>query len=145
MNTNLFICGDIVNKTKKESFIDVKLEKIINQQDYSICNFEAPIEGEELAYQKAGPSLSQKKETLEILKKTGFDLLLLANNHMYDYGHEGLIKTMFLAKKHNLETIGAGKNYEEAYKPLIKELNGLKIAFINASEAQFGVLDGTNL
>ena len=52
---------------------------------------------------------------------------------------------MFLAKKHNLETIGAGKNYEEAYKPLIKELNGLKIAFINASEAQFGVLDGTNL
>tara|TARA_R110002051_G_scaffold325568_1_gene428958 strand:- start:7425 stop:8555 length:1131 start_codon:yes stop_codon:yes gene_type:complete len=145
MKTNIFICGDIVNKTKNESFIDVQLEKIIDKQDYAICNFEAPVEGEGAIFKKAGPNLAQKKETIEILKKSGFDLLLLANNHMYDYGHEGLIKTMSLAKKHSIETIGAGKNYEEAYKPLIKDLNGLKIAFINASEAQFGVLDETNL
>lgn len=145
MKTNIFIAGDIVNSKNETSFIDNKLEQVIQDNDFAVCNFEAPVQGEGKKYTKVGSNLSQKKETLEILKKSGFDLLLLANNHMYDYGHEGLTKTITLAKEQNLETIGAGTNYEEAYKPLIKELNGLKIAFINASEAQFGVLDGTNL
>lgn len=145
MSANILIVGDIVNTKKDDSFIDTKLEKIIIEQDFSICNFEAPIEGEGSIYQKVGPNISQKKETIEILKKSGFDLLLLANNHMYDYGSEGMKKTISLAKNHKLDVIGAGKSYSEAYKPLIKEINGLKIGFVNASEAQFGVLDGSNL
>jgi hypothetical protein len=144
MEAKIFICGDIVNTKVSDSFIDTKLEKIIKEQDFAICNFEAPIEGESI-FQKAGPNISQKKETIEILKKSGFDLLLLANNHMYDYGALGLEKTISIAKEHNLEVIGAGDSYSKAYSPLIKKINGLKIGFVNASEAQFGVLDGGNL
>lgn len=145
MEAKIFICGDIVNTQSKDSFIDESLERIIREQDFSICNFEAPIEGTGVKFPKAGPNISQKKETIEILKKSGFDLLLLANNHMYDYGREGMLHTISVAKSHKLEVIGAGDSYKEAYKPLIKEINGLKIGFVNASEAQFGVLDGSDL
>ena len=42
-----------------------------------------------------------KKETIQILNKSGFNLLLLANNHIYDYGIEGLKNTLKEAKKVN--------------------------------------------
>lgn len=145
MSTNILIVGDIVNTKNNGSFIDSKLEKIIKEQDFSICNFEAPVEGNGIKYLKVGPNISQKRNTIEILKKSGFNLLLLANNHMYDYGSEGLRDTISLAKHHKLDFTGAGFSYSEAYSPFIKEFNGLKIGFVNASEAQFGVLDGNNL
>ena len=145
MSVNILIVGDIVNTKNKESFIDTDLQELIKSQDYSVCNFEAPVQNSGLKYPKAGPSIFQNKETIEILKKAGFDLLLLANNHMYDYGEIGLLDTIKLAKTFNLETVGAGENFKKAYKPLIKEINGLNICFINACEAQFGVLDDINL
>ena len=145
MSANILIVGDIVNTKNKESFIDSDLQELIKSQDYSVCNFEAPIQNSGLKYPKAGPSIFQNKETIEILKKAGFDLLLLANNHMYDYGETGLLDTIKLAKAFNLNTVGAGENFKKAYKPLIKEINGLNICFINACEAQFGVLDDINL
>ena len=145
MSANILIVGDIVNTKNKESFIDSDLQKLIKSQDYSVCNFEAPVENSGLKYPKAGPSIFQNKETIEILKKAGFNLLLLANNHIYDYGGTGLLDTIKLAKKFNLDTAGAGENFKKAYKPLIKEINGLNICFINACEAQFGVLDDNSI
>lgn len=145
MNANILIVGDIVNTKNKDSFIESDLQEIISNQDYSVCNFEAPIENLGLKYPKAGPSIFQNKETIKILKESGFDLLLLANNHMYDYGEKGLLDTIKLAEKYNLETVGAGEDFKKAYQPIIKEINGLKICFINGAEAQFGVLDHSNL
>ena len=145
MSANILIVGDIVNTKNKESFIDSDLQKLIKNQDYCVCNFEAPVENSGLKYPKAGPSVFQNKETIEILRESGFDLLLLANNHMYDYGETGLLDTIKLAKTFNLDIVGAGENFKKAYKPLVKEIKGLNICFINACEAQFGVLDDINL
>ena len=144
MKAKIFISGDIVNTQNTIPFISNDLQKIIQEQDFSVCNFEAPIEGVGAKIIKAGPHLNQKSETIKLLETAGFNLLLLANNHIYDYGEEALVTTMQKASEANLHTIGAGLNKEDAYKPLIKEINGIKIGFINACEAQFGVLDGTN-
>ena len=144
MNARLFFCGDIVNTKCQKSFISDEIQTIIKSQDYSICNFEAPIEGYGEKAQKAGPHVAQKAETLKLLKDAGFSLLLLANNHIYDYGEVALSATIDEISKHDLNCIGAGLDYKGAYKAFIKEINGIKIAFINASEAQFGVLDNTD-
>ena len=66
MSTNILIVGDIVNTKNNSSFIDSKLERIIKEQDFSICNFEAPVEGKGLKYLKVGPTISQKRNTIEI-------------------------------------------------------------------------------
>src|SRR5699024_12308148 len=53
---------------------------------------------------------------------------------------EALEKTIEIANEEGLETIGAGMNFKEAYEPLIKVINNIKIGFINVCEAQFGVI-----
>lgn len=139
---NFFVCGDIVNYHNADGIVcNECIEEIIKQADYSICNFEAPIVGFGTPQLKIGPHHSQRVETVRGLKKQGFDLLLLANNHIYDYGPEGIAETIKEAHANNLDVIGAGGTATEAYEPLIKEIKGIKFGIINACEAQFGVID----
>ena len=42
--TRIFVCGDIVNSVAHEVFCDKEMEKLIQKADYSVCNFEAPVE-----------------------------------------------------------------------------------------------------
>ena len=39
MSFKFFACGDIVNLTAKEDFIDDSLKDIIKNSDVAICNF----------------------------------------------------------------------------------------------------------
>ena len=136
----IFIGGDIVNLVTHEAFCDKEMEKLIQNADYSVCNFEAPVRTNSKPILKAGRNMQQIRETVKMLKEQGFNLLLLANNHIFDYGMQGLKETVEEAKDNTIETMGAGLNFELAYKPLIKIINGVKFGFINACEAQFGQL-----
>lgn len=139
----IFICGDIANLVSNELvsnelFCDQEMQDLIKGAEYSICNFEAPVETTANPALKAGPNIQQRKETIKLLKQQGFDLLLLANNHIYDYGIKGLKKTLYEAQKQSIDTLGANVTINLTYKPLIKNINGIRFGFINACEAQFG-------
>lgn len=136
----LFASGDVYNCEQSSGLICSKeIENIINSCDYAVCNFEAPIHVNVPKEPKMGPSLSQYRGTVRGLKKHGYNLLLLANNHMLDYGLEGLSETINEIKNNKLEFIGAGLEFNDAYLPLIKEVNGTTVGLFNACEAQFGV------
>lgn len=60
----------------------------------------------------------------------GFNVVSLANNHVFDLGVEGLRNTIEILKKHNIQYCGAGLNYEEASKPAVIECNGKRIAIL---------------
>ncbi|SFQ68987.1 poly-gamma-glutamate synthesis protein (capsule biosynthesis protein) [Halopseudomonas formosensis] len=138
----IFICGDVVNTEKQSGeILSPSLEQIVLGADYAICNFEAPVEGAGSPIAKSGPHIQQKATTLYGLKKQGFDLIQLANNHIMDFGSSGLMETIKQAHLAKLDVIGAGADFNSAYKPLIKEINGVVFGIINACEAQFGVLD----
>jgi poly-gamma-glutamate synthesis protein (capsule biosynthesis protein) len=140
--TTLFVCGDIINCEHRDGIVcSGEMAKLVASADYSVCNFEGPIEGYGQPQPKIGKNLSQRTQTVEGLKEQGFDLLLLGNNHIMDFGPEGLAATINCAKASGLETTGAGLNKEAAYRPLIKDIGGLKIGLLNAGEAQFGVID----
>lgn len=142
MQAKFFIAGDIINTQNQNGrIISEDMERVIGSCDYAICNFEAPIEGYGKPIVKSGPHLQNKISTVKGLREQGFNLLLLANNHMMDYGQEAMDATKSLAEEEGLDTVGAGNNFDDAYRPLIKEINNLKFGIINACEAQFGVLD----
>ncbi|WP_417880918.1 CapA family protein [Vibrio sp.] len=141
----IFACGDIVNYNNAEGeLLSDDLAQIVQNMDYSVCNFEAPIQGKGAPEPKSGIHHSQRAETLSGLKKQGFDLALLANNHMLDFGKDGLQATIDEAQRVELDTVGAGIDEREAYKPLIKKIDDITIGIINACEAQFGVIDYFN-
>ena len=131
---DIFICGDIINQTTDEQFIDESLINVIQSCDYSICNFEGTCKSDTL--QKG--QMLQRESTLESLKDAGFNMLLLANNHITDYGENGLRGTIESIDKYGFDRIGAGFEYNDVYRPHVLAIDGLKIGIINLCEAQLG-------
>ncbi len=66
----------------------------------------------------------------KMLKDAGIDIVTLANNHMYDFGEEGLLETVKVLDAVGLKHVGAGKNNKEARKPVIMNIKGIKIAYL---------------
>jgi poly-gamma-glutamate synthesis protein (capsule biosynthesis protein) len=141
MSFKIFACGDIVNFTGKESFVNDGLKNIIKNADMSIWNFEAPIETKCMQkIKKAGPHVYQSKDSIKYLNNAGFNMVSLANNHIYDYGQKALESTIKEFEKHEMEYVGGGVNFNKAYQAKIIEKNGIKIGLLAACENEFGCL-----
>lgn len=130
----LFVCGDIVNMGKTNSFIGEKLSAIIADSDYVIGNLEGP----ELPSPQSASFPHQFSGTVEYLKNVGFNMMLLANNHITEMGAEGLEYTLRTIDGLGVDRIGAGMSWDDAYKPLVKEIAGMSFGFMNVCEAQKG-------
>ena len=130
---SIFVGGDIINQYSHNMFIGDELAAIIRSADYSIANLEGGI-AENSSFQK----MKQTCETPHLLKQAGFDMMLLSNNHICDYGRSGLNYTVKYLDEENLEYIGAGISYNKATEPVVKKIDNLKFGFINVCEAQHG-------
>ncbi|MCK5475692.1 MAG: CapA family protein [Candidatus Pacebacteria bacterium] len=67
---------------------------------------------------------------VEGLVFAGFNVLSLANNHIMNFGRDGLESTIKTLDENNISHIGAGMSEEEIYKPVIKDIKGTKFAFL---------------
>lgn len=71
--------------------------------------------------------------SLPSLKAAGFDVVSLANNHTQDHGKQGLLDTMHNLDKAGIPHTGGGRNDVEAFKPVILEAKGIKVAYFGFS------------
>lgn len=111
-----------------------KVKNVLGGADITFGNLECPITNDGTPALKR-PSLlfRAEPENAIAIKKAGFDILNLANNHTMDYGSEGIINTMKTLKKYNVNYIGGGHDYREARKPLYIKKKGCKIGFLGYS------------
>lgn len=65
-----------------------------------------------------------------------FDVACLANNHVLDYGVEGLAQTAAALRGSGIRTLGAGASEEEAWEPLSLELGDTRLSLVNFSEGE---------
>jgi len=68
------------------------------------------------------------------LQKAGIDVASLGNNHALDYGRVGLLDSLEYAEAAGLPVIGAGRTREEAYKPFVTTIKGVRIAVLAMSQ-----------
>lgn len=120
----------------------------IQSADVSITNIESPTTNSKKPITKTGPALKSDRKLFNALKFAGFNLVTLANNHIMDYGKDGLDETIELCGLHDIDYIGAGVNFQKASESKIKQLKNKKIAFINIAENEWsttlGDLPGAN-
>lgn len=64
------------------------------------------------------------------VKEMGFDVVSLANNHVFDLGVEGLENTIRLLRENGIQYCGAGMDIEEASKPAIVHIGNRSIAVL---------------
>jgi poly-gamma-glutamate synthesis protein (capsule biosynthesis protein) len=78
----------------------------------------------------ASPHGRQPPEMAKIFKDCYFDVVTLANNHMYDAGPEALLDTRALMEEMGIAATGAGKDLAEARKPAFVDVKGVRVAFL---------------
>ena len=80
---------------------------------------------------KRGPNLNQNEITIEVLKILNVIGVCLANNHIMDYGEDGLKDTINILEENNIKHCGAGNNLKEALEPMILQIDEKKVKIFN--------------
>ncbi|WP_449241277.1 CapA family protein [Desulfoscipio gibsoniae] len=69
------------------------------------------------------------------LKDAGFDILSLANNHVPDFGKQGILDTMHYLDSTAINYAGAGRNEEAAFAPRYMDVKNVRLAFLAFNDA----------
>lgn len=134
----LFFAGDFCccPSTANVTVSD-ELKTLISGSDFSVCTFETPLKPDE--QNRIEGRLYNNDDAVSFLLELGFDAFSVANNHAFDYGEKGFIKTI---NAFNGKCFGAGTN-AEAYNVKIVEIKGKKIGLFGLCfAANEGVFDG---
>lgn len=143
----IIICGDLCPAEDTVVLFEQEAERSLfntilntfNAADLVFGNLEFVLSDAPKPIKKSGPVLHAPTNSIHILKNAGFNLLSLANNHIKDCGEDGVKSTIATCKKAGIATFGAASNLQNAKKPYVKEINGLKIGFIAFAEQEFNI------
>ena len=100
--------------------------------DAVIANLETPITTHAVKWHKWKAFYFRTDPVItESLKAGNIQCLSLANNHMVDYGSQGLLDTRRHLDAAGIAFAGAGANADEAAKPVLFEAGQMTIGFIS--------------
>lgn len=107
------------------------LGKEIRKADIAFANLECPLtDGGRPVLKRPDLVFRGSTENVKTLKKAGFDILNLANNHTMDQGREGLLETLSLLEEEGIMSLGAGSSRIEARMPVFMERGITRIGFL---------------
>ena len=125
---------DIVARTPEAVYGDTL--PVLRAADLRVVNLECALEGDAAAVWKSGSVFKGRPEHIRGLTAVPFEVATLANNHVFDYGTEAFRETLKLLGEHSIRFVGAGMNPEEARRPLVLEVQGVRIGIVNFSEGE---------
>ena len=117
-------------------FDDVKYN--IQTADIAVGNLETTFAGSSKGY-RSYPTFNTPENLAYTLKKIGFDVLSTANNHCYDSGYSGIESTINYLDDADISHTGTYKSQEEQNQILIKNVKGIKIAFLSFTYGTNGI------
>lgn len=111
----------------------------IQDVNLSILNLESPLCGAANPLEKVGPNLRADPRCIRAVAKAGFQVVGLANNHIMDYGAQGLSDTLEAITAAGLMSVGAGCSLAAARRPLNLVVDDKRIAIIAVAEQEFNI------
>lgn len=134
-----------IEEKRYSDVFPVNLREVIKSVDFSFVNFESPVvEDTYKPIPKCGPNLHCAPEAAKAIKFAGFTGVTMANNHILDFGSEGLHKSVACCKKQGLDVVGVGNCLKEAEEILYIKKNGKTLAVINCCEHEFSIATETS-
>ncbi len=132
---------DAYNSETKEydfSYVYEDIKYYTKVADITVGSLETTFAGEDKGYSNY-PTFNSPDSLATSLKKIGVDIISLAGNHALDYGYSGLCRTIDVLDEADISHLGTYKTEEEQEKLLIKNVKGVKIAFINYTYGTNGI------
>jgi len=105
--------------------------EIVGNCDLRIGNLESPLWGDGKVNTLKSPRLCTTRQAAECILPLGLDVVLLANNHIYDCCEAGFSNTVSFLEKQGIFWLGAGRTQEEAARPLIISRRDSRIGILN--------------
>ena len=102
------------------------------------ANLEAPLIDGGKPLPSSGVRLRSPVSTTGLLHHLGFDVVTIANNHMFDYGEAGVISTLDTLRAASLPFVGAGRTDADAGAPVFMTVGGRRLAFLGVCDDQGG-------
>ncbi len=107
--------------------------------DVAFINQESLI-AESVAPLSGYPRFNSPEAVGNKLVDMGFNVVCMANNHMFDMGEDGLIASMdYWGSKQGVLSIGTWRTEEDMQNPLTIEKNGITIGFVPVTEHTNGL------
>lgn len=139
-DVTMFAVGDVmlgrhiakVMKTSGSDYPFREMPPALQRADIVFGNLEAVIaaDGSAPAFPEKPYSFHANNAAARSLRKAGFHLLSLANNHAMDYGAPALFETRRLLREQGIADFGAGKDIHEARRPVVLSRNGIRFGFL---------------
>ena len=120
------------------SYVYEDIKNYTLSSDITIGSLETTFAGKEKGYSNY-PTFNTPDSLATALKDIGVDVVSLAGNHALDYGYSGLCRTIDVFNNIGLSHLGTYKTAEDQEKILIKDVKGVKIAFINYTYGTNGI------
>jgi poly-gamma-glutamate synthesis protein (capsule biosynthesis protein) len=105
----------------------------LSKNDFNLANLETTFTESTRPVPKVFNYKSHPNNVQSLIEGS-VDVVNIANNHILDYGLEGLIDTLRVLDCAGIKHVGAGMNAEEAAWPVIIEKKGIKIGIIGYTD-----------
>ena len=106
-----------------------EIQEIISKADIAFCNLECAI-SQRATGKFENNNFCIKPENAKGLSFAGFDVVSLANNHMFDCEKKGILSTLEFLKDEKIKFAGGGKTAKEALRPAIIDLKNIRVGFL---------------
>lgn len=125
----LMLMGDLVptkatmptfDQGNTKELMGAALEEIL-QADAAVANLECALTNSEKPIRKCGPNLKGKPEYARVIKDCGIGYCGLCNNHVMDFGIEGMRETIAALREAGVVDFGWGENDALSRQPLFIE------------------------
>ena len=103
--------------------------------DLMVANLEAPVVSQVTHRENKRYNLCADASALDLFGSRS--VLSLANNHIMDYGERGLAETIAALSARGILHAGAGRNIEEASKPALIDVGGIRVAVLCCADPRF--------
>lgn len=105
---------------------------ILQRADLRICNLECVLSniGNPWSVTPKIFHFRSDEKNIGSLQAANVNIVSLANNHVLDYEYEALLRMLGLLDEQKILYAGAGKDFQEATKPALYQLNNQKIGLI---------------
>lgn len=149
INIKMSVIGDIMchnsqyidaynGSTYDFSYVFTDIKDYISSADIAVGNLETTFAGKARGYSNY-PTFNTPEQLATNLRDFGIDVVSTANNHCMDKNYSGLVSTLNFLDEAGVSHTGTSRSKEEQDTILIKDVNGIKIAFLSFTYGTNGI------
>ena len=125
--------SDYLDTHKNYTFLWNAIVPILKNNDFNIANLETTFTEWQEAAQKTFTFKSNPIH-VQALKEANIGIVNLANNHILDFGKQGLEDTIKTLDSMHIQHAGAGSTLQQAQAPVFFESKGISFALLGITD-----------